>query len=31
MEPAPQPEMKEGESCDMHEGENDPSNPKKEL
>lgn len=25
------PEMKEGESCDMHEGENDPNNPKKEL
>jgi len=31
MEPAPQPEMKEGESCDMHEGENDPNNPKKEM
>lgn len=31
MEPAPQPEVKEGESCDMHEGENDPNNPKKEM
>ncbi len=28
---AEQPEMKEGESCDMHEGENDPNNPKKEM